>query len=81
MRCLVHIPTKWATNSGRSEPLHVRDTGCITLWIRRQQNVIILGPTGFGKSYVACALAHKACLEYFKSRYYRLSRLLEALQT
>ena len=50
-------------------------------WIRRQQNVLITGPTGVGKSYVACALAHKACLENFKTRYYRLSRLLEALQT
>ncbi|MCY3629967.1 MAG: IS21-like element helper ATPase IstB [Bacteroidota bacterium] len=50
-------------------------------WIRRQQNVIITGPTGVGKSYVACALAHKACLENFKTRYHRLSRLLETLQT
>ncbi len=47
-------------------------------WIRRQQNVIITGPTGVGKSYVVCALAHKACLENFNTRYYRL---LETLQT
>ena len=43
--------------------------------------MIITGPTGVGKSYVACALAHKACLENFKTRYHRLSRLLETLQT
>ncbi len=49
-------------------------------WIRRQQNVIITGPTGVGKSYVACALAHKACLENFKTRYIRLSRFLETIQ-
>ena len=49
-------------------------------WIRRQQNVIITGPTGVGKSYVACALAHKACLENFNVRYARLPRLLESLQ-
>ena len=48
-------------------------------WIRRRQNVIITGPTGVGKSYVACALAHKACLENFKTRYFRLARLLETL--
>ena len=41
----------------------------------------LTGPTGVGKSYVACALAHKACLENFKTRYYRLPRLLEAPQT
>lgn len=50
-------------------------------WIRRHQNVIITGPTGVGKSYIACALAHKACLENFKVRYTRLSRLLGAIQT
>lgn len=49
-------------------------------WIRRQQNVIITGPTGVGKSYLACALAHKACLENFKVQYTRLSRLLDSLQ-
>ncbi len=49
-------------------------------WIRRRQNVLITGPTGVGKSYVACALAHKACLENFRVRYDRLHRLLETLQ-
>lgn len=48
-------------------------------WIRRQQNVLITGATGVGKSFVACALAHKACLEGFSARYYRLPRLLEDL--
>ena len=49
-------------------------------WVRRRQNVLITGPTGVGKSYVACALAHKACLENFRTHYYRLHRLLETLQ-
>ncbi len=49
-------------------------------WIRRQQNVIITGPTGIEKGYVAYALAHKACLENFKNRYTRLSRFLETIQ-
>ena len=48
-------------------------------WVRRHQNVVITGPTGVGKSYVACALAHKACLEGFSVRYHRLPRLLEDL--
>ena len=48
-------------------------------WVRRHQNVVVTGPTGVGKSYVACALAHKACLEGFTARYYRLPRLLEDL--
>ena len=50
-------------------------------WVRKRQNVLITGPTGVGKSYIACALAHKACLEDFKAMYHRLPRLLESLQT
>jgi DNA replication protein DnaC len=46
-------------------------------WVRRHHNVVITGPTGVGKSYLACALAHKACLYGYSARYHRLSRLLE----
>lgn len=48
-------------------------------YIRNHLNIIITGPTGTGKSYVACALAHKACLEGFRARYHRLPRLMEEL--
>ena len=69
----------YGTSRGLDQRLMLHLASC--QWIRRQQNVIITGPTEVGKSYVACALAHKACLENFKTRYYRLTRLLEALQT
>ena len=49
-------------------------------WIRRKQNVVITGPTGVGKSFIACALAHKACLEGHGALYARLPRLLEDLE-
>ena len=48
-------------------------------WIRCQQNVILTGPTGTGKSYLACALARKACPEGFNACYHRLPRLPEEL--
>ncbi len=48
-------------------------------YIREHLNVIITGPTGTGKSYLACALAHRACLEGFRVRYHRLPRLLQEL--
>jgi DNA replication protein DnaC len=40
-------------------------------WIRKHQNVIIVGPTGTGKTYLACALAHKACREGLGAFYVR----------
>lgn len=49
-------------------------------WLSHQQNVIIIGPTGSGKTYLACALAHQACRLGFSTRYTRLSKLLHELQ-
>ena len=42
--------------------------------------LVICGPTGVGKSYLACALAHKACLEGYTALYLRLPRLFEDLR-
>ena len=49
-------------------------------WIDQHLNCLITGPTGVGKSYVAIALAHKACREGYSARYLRLPRLIQALQ-
>ncbi|MCO5297060.1 MAG: IS21-like element helper ATPase IstB [Fimbriimonadaceae bacterium] len=45
-------------------------------WIAQGQGVIVVGPTGAGKTYVACALGHSACRAGFTVRYERLGRLL-----
>lgn len=44
-------------------------------WIERHQNVIIIGPTGSGKSYLSCALAHKACRKGLSAFYLRTPKL------
>ena len=48
-------------------------------WLDSHLNVLITGPTGIGKSFVAAALAHQACRQDFGTRYYRLPRLAEEL--
>ena len=46
-------------------------------WITSHANVIITGPTGTGKSYLACALAQQACRSGFRAVYRRMPRLVE----
>lgn len=48
-------------------------------WTRMYRNVLIIGACGTGKTFLACALAHKACLEGNVVYYSRLPRLLPAL--
>jgi DNA replication protein DnaC len=48
-------------------------------WITRAQNLLITGPCGSGKTYIACALGHSACLRGYPVRYFRLSRLFGEL--
>lgn len=45
-------------------------------WLGRHQNLLITGPCGSGKTYLACALGQSACVQGRSARYFRLSRLM-----
>jgi DNA replication protein DnaC len=48
-------------------------------WINKKHNLVITGPTGCGKTYLACAIGHYACHQGYSVRYFRATRLFEAL--
>lgn len=48
-------------------------------WIRQHRNVLITGPSGIGKSWIACALGNQAARDGVSVLYKRLSRLLDEL--
>jgi DNA replication protein DnaC len=48
-------------------------------WVTYHQNIVITGPTGCGKTYVACALAQKACREGHRTLYFYAPKLFRAL--
>jgi len=49
-------------------------------WLREKRNVILVGPTGIGKTFLSSALTLKACEEGFNARYFRAPRLLHDLE-
>ena len=48
-------------------------------WLHQHHNILITGPTGCGKTYLACVLGTQACRAGLSVRYFRTSRLLEDL--
>jgi DNA replication protein DnaC len=48
-------------------------------WVRAKHNLLVTGPTGVGKSWLACALGQKACRENLSTAYHRVPRLFAAL--
>lgn len=48
-------------------------------WVQEHLNVIVTGPTGVGKTYLACALAQQACRKGFRVLYRRASRMFDEL--
>lgn len=46
-------------------------------YLQSAENILITGSTGSGKSYLACALGHQACMQGYKTTYLNMNRLIE----
>src|SRR3954464_12830000 len=67
----------YRTHRGLDRALFLKLAACD--WIRSRRNLLITGPCGVGKSWLACALGHKACRDDLSVLYYRVPRLFAAL--
>ncbi len=68
----------YRTRRGLDKGLFLALSSCD--WIAQHRNVLLTGPTGVGKTFLACALAQKACREGYTVQYLRVPRLFEELR-
>jgi DNA replication protein DnaC len=73
--CLEDLDTRAPRGVDPAQLAQVTDLS----WIREHLNLLVTGPTGVGKSYLAAALAHAACRADFSVRCFRLPRLVDEL--
>lgn len=73
--CMEDVDFKHKRNLNRAQFLEFAKCR----WAKEHKNILLTGPTGVGKSYLACALGNKACLEGFKVQYIRVPRFLTEL--
>ena len=67
----------YRTPRGLDRTLFLKLASCD--WIREHRHCLLTGPSGVGKSWLACALGHKACRENLSVLYQRVPRLFAAL--
>jgi DNA replication protein DnaC len=48
-------------------------------YLKQGENLLITGSTGSGKSYLACALGHQACIQGYRTTYLNMNRLIEKI--
>lgn len=70
--CLQDVDYQHPRNLNKAQVAQLAQTD----WLEHGRNLLITGPCGSGKTYLACALGHQACVNGYSCRYYRVSRLL-----
>jgi DNA replication protein DnaC len=73
--CLEDLDTRTPRGLQKMALAQVTDLG----WVREHLNLLICGPTGVGKSWIACAVGHAACRADHSVRFYRMPRLIDEL--
>lgn len=73
--CMEDVDYKHKRNLNRTQFLELGKCK----WVKDKKNIIFTGPAGVGKSYLACALGNKICLEGYKVQYIRVPRFLTEL--
>ena len=74
--CLQEIDLNTNRNLDKNQFLRLSDCS----FIKRSENMLITGPTGVGKSYLASALGHQACVLGYKVLYFNVSKLFTKLK-
>jgi DNA replication protein DnaC len=74
--CVEDINFRHPRGLDRTQVLTLAEAG----WVTAHQDIVISGPTGCGKTYIACALAQAAIRRGYKALYWRLPRLLDELR-
>jgi len=67
----------WRASRGVSKSVLMELASC--RWVADHRNLIIIGPTGVGKTFLACSLAQKACRDGYSALYQRASRMFHEL--
>ena len=65
------------TKSNRGVDRRILSDLALMRFVQRGQNIILSGPTGVGKSYLACAIGNNACRHGFSTQFFRMNTLVE----